>query len=94
MHPTESIALGSDLGIALCAPPGRLVGVDRGLGGQKFRFRILQGHTIDNLVHQRECVDVEHEMYTHAYATWGYGCMAWGVVAGVVSTGVLSWGYC
>ena len=90
MHPTESIALGSDLGIALCAPPGRLVGVDRGLGGQKFRFRILQGHTIDNLVHQRERVAVEHE----AYATIGWAATAFGVVTGVLSTGVLSWGFC
>eukprot|EP01052_Picozoa_sp_SAG31_P010650 SAG31_NODE_589_length_13808_cov_3.896710_3_plen_441_part_00 len=53
-HPIESIASGSDLGIALCAPPSRLLGGERGLGGHKFRMRVLQGHTIDNLVLQRE----------------------------------------
>jgi hypothetical protein len=66
------------------------VGVDRGLGGHKFKFRILQGHTIDNLVHQRERVAVEHE----EYATIGWAATVLGVVTGVLSTGVLSWGFC
>ena len=75
-HPTESIAPGSDLGIALCTPLGKLVGVDWGLGKQKFRFRSLQGHTIDNLIHQWERVVAEHKWT----ATRGWMITAVGVV--------------
>ena len=54
-YPVESIAPGSDLSIALCAPHSNALNC-------KFKFRILQGHTVDNLVHQREALAAQHKI--------------------------------